>query len=476
MKRFFSAFVPLLLACPPSSANPCGELVEDRSSGSCQCPEGTLRTEDPWTCLLPDGGTIRDPRAPDSSIDGGADAGADARPTDAAPSEDAPLDSSLNDAGCSFESRCSDGTWVFCEEGSPREENCPLGCHSDGMRCLELQPSNLPDDICAQARATPDLVVSAGTEVLLDTSTDCEVVVEQGTGPDLCVHLHRNITIASDGMVRGVVSVPTVNRALVLVAAEAFELAGRVDASWNVANAAEPSGPGRDGPGAVGTGVGVDSTTAGGGGGGASFGSRGGRSADVNAGPAGDTYGSNALVPLVGGSRGGSARAFFTALGGGGGGAVQLVGCRQMSITGVVSANGAGGQGGTKDVASPALAEGGGGGSGGAILVESPTFLELSGALVANGGGGGGAIATGGPGAARTGNAGRLDGEPAAGGTGNRGIGGLGGSLLGAATGGTSSAGGGGGAGRIRVNGATLIDLDGMIVSPEPSLGLARGH
>lgn len=80
----------LSLAACVDNSNLCGDLVEDRATGSCQCPEGTTRSEDVWTCVLPDGGVIRNPNA-----DGGTDAA---------------VDSSNGDVGCrSYRDEDGDG-------------------------------------------------------------------------------------------------------------------------------------------------------------------------------------------------------------------------------------------------------------------------------------------------------------------------------------------------------------------------------
>jgi hypothetical protein len=70
--RSILLLITLSLAACVDNSNLCGDLVEDRATGSCQCPEGTTRGEDVWTCVLPDGGVIRDPNA-----DGGTDATVD---------------------------------------------------------------------------------------------------------------------------------------------------------------------------------------------------------------------------------------------------------------------------------------------------------------------------------------------------------------------------------------------------------------
>jgi hypothetical protein len=69
--------VLLSWGCTDGAANPCGDLIEDPVRGRCLCPPGSTASEDGWTCLLDDGGVIRDPNAPaDASMvfpmDGGS--------------------------------------------------------------------------------------------------------------------------------------------------------------------------------------------------------------------------------------------------------------------------------------------------------------------------------------------------------------------------------------------------------------------
>jgi hypothetical protein len=144
----------------------------------------------------------------------------------------------------------------------------------------------------------------------------------------------------------------------------------------------------------------------------------------------GKAYGSETLIPLMGGSTGGS----IDAKPGNGGGALQLVAGTKVHIEEGATV-GAGGGGG---------AVGQGGGSGGGILIEAP-MVELLGWLGANGGGGGGTS----------------EGQPAQDDTGNRARGAIGAGAGGwrdtkdadaGENAGSGSGGGGGGVGRIRIN------------------------
>lgn len=124
-----------LVACVDNS-DLCGDLVEDRATGSCQCPEGTTRGEDVWTCVLPDGGLIRAPRP-----DGGPDA---------------QIDSPTEDVGCrSYHDEDGDGF------GDPDDSvaECPpsAGYVSNAEDCddsrAEVSPANVEscngiDDDC----------------------------------------------------------------------------------------------------------------------------------------------------------------------------------------------------------------------------------------------------------------------------------------------------------------------------------------
>lgn len=190
---------------------------------------------------------------------------------------------------------------------------------------------------------------------------------------------------------------------------------------------------------------------------GASYCGVGGKGAPGQGGAAaagGATYGNPEIVPLVGGSSGGSG---VINGGGTGGGAIQLVAGTSLRVgpLGVVSAGGGGGLYGgavTQQTAS-------GGGSGGAILIESPV-VEIAGLLAANGGGGGPSSTSA---STEPGENGRADAQPASGGSSQLteiSFGGKGSAAAGqdGVDGSTSTesapkgSGGGGGAGRIRIN------------------------
>jgi hypothetical protein len=431
-----------------------------------------MRTDDPWTCLLPDGGTIRDPSAPDAARDTGTgdadvvDTGVDANPIDPVDAGDA----SPADSGCSFEPFCREDTLVSCRVGSVEEDDCALGCDAAAGRCRRLVPSNLPEDTCDRAARAFELVVASGTERVIDTSTDCEVVVPQVGGPELCVHWGRRVVIEEGATLRGEATDPDQNRALVLVAGNEFIVDGFVSVSAIGRGGFFPGAGGASGPGASSAPVGSDSMVlnvpapAG------SFGERGGAGGRGDV-PVSMTRGNNALVPLLGGVRGGSVAVESGAAGGGGGGAMQLVGCRHLEVRGVVQAVGAGGM----MFAPTANAGGGGGGSGGGVLIEALS-LELLGVVSANGGGGASGQVNSASELGRPGSPGTLTLEPAAGGIGGSGAGGRGGSVRAAAQPGTNLGGGGGGVGRIRINTPTPPDLTDATISPAPSVGVVEAR
>ena len=427
-----------------------------------------MRTDDPWTCLLPDGGLIRDPSAPDAARDasigdGGVvlDTGVDASlidPVDAG--DDSPADS-----GCSFEPFCREDTLVSCRAGSVEEDDCALGCDAAAGRCRRVVPSNLPEDTCDRAARAFELVVASGTERVIDTSTDCELVVPQVGGPDLCVHWGQRVVIEEGATLRGEASDPGQNRALVLVAGGELVVDGSISVS-----ALEAAG-GASGPGASNAPAESNSTVFNVPAPGGSFGGRGGTGGTGSI-PVSPTRGSNALVPLLGGTPGGAVISTGrTAEGGGGGGAIQLVGCGSVSIRGVVAAVGAGGEW----YGTAANAGGGGGGAGGGVLIDAAS-IELSGFISANGGGGASGTVNDPARLGRSGQPGTLTLEPAAGGLGASGSGGSGGSVRAAAQPGANLGGGGGGVGRIRINTPAPPDLTEAIISPAPSLGVVEAR
>jgi hypothetical protein len=175
-------------------------------------------------------------------------------------------------------------------------------------------------------------------------------------------------------------------------------------------------------------------------------------------------YGSPDLVPLVGGSGGGSTDSFGDNHGGG---AVELVSGTSILIGTVGTINMGGGGG----VNRPGV----GGGSGGAILLEAPS-VTVRGVLAANGGAGAAYGNAYGYGAA-------LPSDQPASGQDAKGMNVAGNGSAGATSSGGNAtvdpnfpyyAGGGGGAGRIRINtgcGGTLTVVPSAVISPYESTG-----
>jgi hypothetical protein len=171
------------------------------------------------------------------------------------------------------------------------------------------------------------------------------------------------------------------------------------------------------------------------------------------------------LIPLVGGSSGGSGER--AGAGNHGGGAIEIVAGTSITIgdSAIINMGGADILGNSYGI---------GGGSGGAILLEAPTII-VRGVLAANGAGGSGffgdqqdGLASDQPAlGARQDGLGRRGGQGAAGATAQGGNGQVPMNSL-------SAGGGGGGAGRIRINtgcGGTLTVAASSIISPAESTG-----
>jgi hypothetical protein len=267
-------------------------------------------------------------------------------------------------------------------------------------------------------------------------------VITQSDGSRVGVYVVKSLRIEAGAQLLGTGTLP-----LVIIAVADINIAGDLDLSKIGDGSPHTPGPGKGASGTL--------ELAGGGG---SYCGVGGRGATTMSAVLGNTvaaYGNAELIPLVGGSAGGSSgRAVSDASYDSsihGGGAVQLVAGHSIVIhaTGGIVAGGGGGAAGLKYQPS-------GGGSGGAILLEAAT-VSVAGYLTANGGGGAGG---GSYGPTTSGQPGSADGKPAAGGhDGSYSAGGLG-SAAAVLNGGDGSAqpdawgagGGGGGAGRIRIN------------------------
>lgn len=172
---FFAAF--LLAACGGAPSDLCGELVEDRETDSCRCPEGTEPGDDVWTCVLPDGGTIRDPNAPDAARDSGLD---DAGPVDLDSGTDAGVDAGADtgvdagepDGGCLdrvwFRDRDRDGFGV--DDDSVTGCAAPDGYVAEGGDC---------DDECTAC--TP-----FASEICDERDNDCDGTPDEGLPQVTC--------------------------------------------------------------------------------------------------------------------------------------------------------------------------------------------------------------------------------------------------------------------------------------------------
>jgi hypothetical protein len=116
-------------------------------------------------------------------------------------------------------------------------------------------------------------------------------------------------------------------------------------------------------------------------GGGGSFGTAGTNSS--NGGLGGPTYGTEALLPIIGGSGGaggGSGLGSFSGGGGGGGGAILIASSSTITFTGSITAAGGAGGGG---IGSP---QAGGGGAGGAVRLVATTVTGNNGNIDVRGG------------------------------------------------------------------------------------------
>ncbi|MBC7976125.1 MAG: hypothetical protein H7138_14220 [Myxococcales bacterium] len=386
--------------------------------------------------------------------------------------DDAGIDASgsINDAasaGCTPNEalRCENNSFVRCDGEGTAEvtQHCPLGCHTAAPRCADINPSN---DLAPYLDlATSEPALNLGLSATIDTDSGAitadgaSVVVksalhEQPPAPAIRVFIVRNLTAAAVRV--------TGRNALAVVSAGDIEIEGVFSASA----IGRIAGAGRFNEDSCQGGDQNTASFAAGGAGGGGFGAPGGMGGTATStrgtasgGAAGRVTGNATLIPLRGGCDSGTIGAQV----GTGGGAIQLVSRTQISLTGVIAANGSSETGG---------------GSGGGILLEAPV-VDIAGAVVANGGAGGGGCLTPQPG-----EAGRLDATPATRGLGCAGFGSDGGN--GAA--GNSGAGngvsltlndgnatfaghGGGGAGRIRVNTASGgLRVTGLF-SPNPTTG-----
>ena len=363
---------------------------------------------------------------------------------------------------------------VVVDGGTADGGPTPFAFTPSNLNLVGIDVSNVVDeDLASDCELDTGTTPTAGGTCL---KSPVETILTQSDGSKIHVLIVKSLKIEPAAHLS--VNRPAAGLPLAIVALVDMTILGTIDVHAmgdqsygggfeSTQNNQKGAGPG-GGPAATG----VGGTTMGAGAGGGSYCGKGGQgaleaNAAVPAGAATAPYGSPEIIPLVGGSSGGSGS--FGA--GAGGGAVQLVAFGQFSM-GAGSYINVGGGGGQPAVSSNPGDDSGGGGSGGSILIEA-TGVQIAGALAANGGGGGGVSASG--------HDGTPDTNRAAGGA----MAGLGAGGAGGASGnndGTTPAsvdpgpvgGGGGGVGRIRINtrsGSAVLDSAKLSPAPGNPLG-----
>jgi hypothetical protein len=386
--------------------------------------------------------------------DGSSDVGVDVSQVDDAPAaETSVADASVADAVSDAATK-AEGSTTHLPDGSACVDSGAAGLH----------PSNLPADLEVPVQDgggaySPVYSCQFDTDALTYDST----CVRNGPGmalatagsPGLAV-LFVDSFIIKAGIKLSIAG----TRPLIVVSSGPIEINGTIDAAASVSNGWYAGGA--PGPASVTRpGICPNESVAGGG----RTGGKGTSELDPAVPPAGGAiYGTPELVPLLGGSSGGSAAAFSAV--NHGGGALQLT--SRVSITigdnGIVDMGGGTGASGAYGV---------GGGSGGAILLEAPSVI-VKGVVAANGAGG----------AAYWGEqkSGQPSDQPATGGKlDSAGTARAGNGAAGAiANGGDAQqlaaerrAGGGGGAGRIRINtcDGTVTTTASAVISPAEASG-----
>jgi hypothetical protein len=369
------------------------------------------------------------------------------------------------------DSMTEDGT-----ENTRGEASLPgLSCADGGTGLAAFHPSNLP---------VPLVVPDAGGTYTLGTSCTFDTDSLTVTNNGLCPGASASVVKLSDGreaavwlfdtftLTAGQTLTITGSRPAIVAANETVEINGLVNSSgsrlngWAGGGAPGPnafqragicpldtsSGGGHLGGNGSGSGLGA------GGGGFCGTGGHGSTPVDGGIGAVGGTpYGTETLIPLVGGSSGGSTDHYT--LNNHGGGAIEFVAGTSVTVTSSGTINMGGGAGAQGD-------DGNAGGSGGSILLEAPS-VEVRGVVAANGAAGAGFNNSG---------QGGLGSDQAAQGS-FGGAGGAGATSTGAdGQIGTfnSYSGGGGGVGRIRINtgcGGTLTIPMSAVISPYKSTG-----
>jgi hypothetical protein len=276
-----------------------------------------------------------------------------------------------------------------------------LGAGSDAaVDAVVPRPDSPPGQSCVGAGLLtvcyPDGATPTGeykpTAGSLSTGVDanCDQILSQTSGPDLCVKQAATIVIEDNVVWTGA-------RPLVLVAMETI----RIESSGvlDVSRGAGGSGTGCMSPTTGGPDLGGGASAGAGGGGAGGFASAGGFGGNgQGSGNGGTAGGITALVAVRGGcpgAKGGDSSDGTGGTRGDPGGGVYLIAGGSIRVDGQILANGGGGKGGANK------AGGGGAGSGGLIGLDAPAVdMGSNGTLSANGGGGGEGGGGGNPGEA----------------------------------------------------------------------------
>lgn len=289
---------------------------------------------------------------------------------------------------------------------NPTAPSCPTGqsCVPDGADFVcsaepgapDAPPGDVSSTLCFGTGLVKNLCLERAPVGMatysgafpIDTASvggaNCTSIVAQPGGPSFCVVARATIRVDAAATVR-----VTGPNPLLLIAADAIEVLGTIDASGHRDGIAGPSAR----TGCAGQVAGRDGQQGGGGGGaGGSFGTTGAAGGQGDGDTLGGTPGPAAPPTIVvggcAGSRGGAGDGGGGAgPGGPGGGAIYAIAQRAIVVSGTISASGGGGKGGTGGANSGGA--GGGGGSGGLIGLDAPQ-VSVTGRLLANGGGGGG--------------------------------------------------------------------------------------
>ena len=355
-----------------------------------------------------------------------------------------PADCPAARCGCAPDaSTCTGDKLSICNNDgrSSTDTLCGLGCATDAQRCATFTPSNDLGGALAMAKIADDVVLGsvniddAGTITKVGDGTVVPVLsisVPQLSAPSIRVYIAHSFIIHDatiTSKAAGFGSSP-----VAFVAAGSITIDGLFDAG------AATNHTGMFGAGsqpATATCAGTAGYDGGGGGGNATAGSAGSPTFSIPPlpGAGGGAAQADHFEPLIGGCPGGD-DGMNGNLGGRGGAGIQLVSGTAINLpsTGIINV---GGQGGGKNA---------GGGSGGTLVLQAPN-ISIVGLVAANGGSGGAC--------SNYGNAGTLGVTPAASvggcGSSHSGTGGTATLAPTPASGAAEGAGGGGAVGRVLI-------------------------